>query len=179
MRTKTESQEWSRLRGKKHRCKRLYISILLWFLGRAVQAASKHDPAIQRETASLPDQFSFSLTVMPAGPAMTLKKENGNLQYLRRGLPDGQHTLRMCVKSVNLAYRIFTFRESNAEAAARDRIIAEGPVSYVCPVVRILDRIEIILFPRFLAVRAVKRYIKPKRSGLMRLIVCSRAAVKP
>ena len=39
--------------------KRAYVSIFLWFTGRAIQAAAKVDEQVRREFNSLPDDFTF------------------------------------------------------------------------------------------------------------------------
>ena len=57
--------------------KKAYVAVMLWFVGRSIPIAAKVDPGIGREIADLPDGFTFSLGVLPAGPAMIVGKEFG------------------------------------------------------------------------------------------------------
>jgi hypothetical protein len=55
--------------GKKS-LKRDYVAIMMWFMGRAIQAAAAVDRAVKKEFADMPDSFTFALSVMPNGPHM-------------------------------------------------------------------------------------------------------------
>lgn len=167
------------IQGSRHPAKRIYISLLLWIVGRAIQAAGRISPAVQKECRRLPDDFSFALKVLPRGPSMTIVKQDDTLHYLRKGLKDNNPELLMGIKTIDSAFRIFTFRESTAEAAARDRLITDGPIPFACTMVRILDSIEILLLPRILAKRAVKRYKSPKHKYVQRFRIYTRVFINP
>jgi len=47
---------------------------MLWFVGRAIQAAAVVDDDVKKEFENLPDGFTFSLGVMPNGPTMIVGK---------------------------------------------------------------------------------------------------------
>ena len=66
--------------------------------------------------------------------------------------------LNIKIKHLEGAILLFTFQESTATAAARDRMSVEGEVPHACTVVRILDMVEVLLLPEILAGLAVKRY---------------------
>ena len=62
--------------------KRAYVAVMLWFVGRSIQAAAKMDEAVRGEFAAFPSGFNFALGVMPAGPYMVVgKDEDGRVRY--------------------------------------------------------------------------------------------------
>ena len=63
--------------------KKAYVAIMLWFVGRAIQAAARVDKEVKREFEKLPEGFTFCLGVMPKGPYMIVgKNEKGRVKYL-------------------------------------------------------------------------------------------------
>jgi len=140
-------------------CKRVYIGLMLWFVGRAMAAASKVDARIQKEVARLPEGFAFALSVAPAGPCMVVGKDGqSRLKFLGTSPAGHKVDLHMQIKNIEAAFRMFSFQESTAVAACRNRLIVDGNVGLGCVVVRILDAVEVYLLPKVLARLAVKRY---------------------
>ena len=139
--------------------KRAYLSINLWFMGRAIQAASRVDDQVRREFRSLPDKFTFALGVMPNGPYFVVQKSGAdNARYIGRRIDAQPVDLTMAFKHLEAGMLTFTFRENTPVATARDRLVVDGEVSYACAVVRILDIVQIYLLPKVIARLAVKRY---------------------
>ncbi len=141
--------------------KKIYVAVMLWFVGRAVQAASRVDSRIKQAVESLPKDFSFSLGVFPAGPSMMIQKlDRGVLKY--RGPVKSTATrkpdLEMQIKHLEAAVFLFTFQESTCVSTARNRLIVSGDVPASLTVVRILDAVEVYLLPGIIAELAVKRY---------------------
>jgi len=139
--------------------KRAYVAVMLWFVGRAIQAAARVDKVVKKEFEALPEEFTFSLGVEPNGPHMIVgKNKKGRVKYMG-WKPEGKNIdLKMKIKNLEAAILMFTFQESTAIATARDRMIVDGEVSYACAVVRVLDIVEVYLLPRLIARLAVKRY---------------------
>ncbi|MCX5853379.1 MAG: hypothetical protein NTZ24_02125 [Deltaproteobacteria bacterium] len=139
--------------------KKDYVSIMLWFVGRAIQAASAVDKDVRKEFEQLPDHFTFSLGVMPDGPHMIVgKTKKGIVQYIGWDAEGRDIDLKMKIKNIEAAMLLFTFQESTALATARNRLIVDGEVPHACAVVRILDIVEVYLLPKIIAKLAVKRY---------------------
>lgn len=137
---------------------RTYVGIFLWFTGRAIQAAAKVDKQVQKEFDNLPDDFTFSLGCLPAGPWMVIGKEKGAVKYLGSN-PGGRHLhVRLAIKNVDAAFLILSFQESTALATTRNRLITDGEVPYALAIIRILDIVEVYLLPKLIASLAVKRY---------------------
>ncbi len=139
--------------------KKAYVAVMLWFVGRSIPIAAKVDPGIGREIADLPDGFTFSLGVLPAGPAMIVGKDaSGRPRYLGRHTEKQKVDLSLKIRHIEAAIGMFTFQESTAVATARNRLIVDGEVPHACAVVRILDAVEVYLLFKVLARLAVKRY---------------------
>jgi aldehyde:ferredoxin oxidoreductase len=163
-----------RLAPLRRRFARGYCGFLLWFLGKAAAAASRHDEEIAEEFRKLPEGFTFALQVTADGPAMVLGRDSGGRGVYYGGsayLLDNPVDLVLRIKTLSGAMLLFTFRESTVTSQAHDRLAVDGPVPQACAVVRILNRLECIILPRFIARRAVRRYRKPVKLAAKRLAV--------
>jgi hypothetical protein len=139
--------------------KRDYVAVMMWFMGRAIQAAAAVDEAVKKEFAGMPDGFTFALSVMPNGPHMIVGKDQRGFARYRGWDSEGKKIdLDMKIKNIEAAMLIFTFQESTALATARERLIVDGEVAHACAIVRILDIVEVYLLPKIIAKLAVKRY---------------------
>lgn len=139
--------------------KRIYLNLMLWFVGRAVQAASRVDPQVRNEFQTLPLGFTFRLGAFPNGPWMVVQKdEMGRVRYLGAKVKDRVVDLSMTLKSMDALFLLFSFQESTPVSNARGRLFVEGEVPHACAVVRILDIVQVYLLPKFIAKLAIKRY---------------------
>lgn len=145
--------------------KRAYVAMFLWFTGRAIQAAAKADDQVKKEFQSLPEDFTFSLGCLPAGPWMVVGKKTGIVKYLGGTPPEKQH-VRLAIKNLDAGFLILSFQESTALATTRNRLVTDGEVPYALAVIRILDIVEVYLLPKIIASLAVKRY--PKNWSIFR-----------
>lgn len=157
---------------------RIYLSLLFWVTGRAVQAAWRTDGEVRREFDTLPDLFSFRLSVYPSGPGLTIMKKEGTVRYIRKG-EESPADLHLMIKSLSHGMSLFTFQESTALSASRGRIAIYGDLSYACSIVRVLDRVEIYLLPRAIAKQAVKRYESPPAKHRKRFMIYLRVLFSP
>jgi hypothetical protein len=140
---------------------RMYLAVMLWFVGRAIQAAAKVDPVVKKEFDELPEGFKFTLTAAPEGPSMVVGKDPaGNVKYLGSSLDGHQLNVKMTLKSMEGLFLLFSFQESTPTANARDRLFVEGSVPDACAAVRVLDIVQVYLLPKPVAKLAIKRYPK-------------------
>jgi hypothetical protein len=139
--------------------KRWYLALTLWFVGRAVQAASRVDKEVKEEIDRLPEGFCFSLGVDPAGPCMIVGKDpRGRAKYLGWNPAGKRIDLALRIKHLEAAMLLFTFQEGTALSACRNRQTVDGDIAAACTVVRILNAVQVYLLPKALAKLAVKRY---------------------
>ena len=63
--------------------KKVYVAVMLWVVGRAIQAASRVDSVVKEEFSNLRDDFMLRLWVAPNGPNMFVGKDkNGKVKYM-------------------------------------------------------------------------------------------------
>ena len=138
-----------------------YLGFMLWFVGRAIQAAARVDADVKKEFEDLPDGFTMALAAAPNGPAMVVgKNENGKVKYMGWKTDGIDLDVKMTIKSIEAFFYIFTFREGTSVANARDRLFVEGGLPEACAAVRVLDIVQVYLLPKPVAKLAVKRYPK-------------------
>lgn len=138
---------------------RRYLSLMLWVMGRAVQAAARVDRAVAKEFAAMPEGYTFSLGAHPSGPHMVVGKDKkGKVRYLGGRIERQPVHLQMMLKSMGHLFALFTFRENTPVANARSRFFMTGDVPQACAVTRIMDTVQVYLLPRPLARLTVKRY---------------------
>ena len=139
--------------------KKLYVTVLMWFLKRALQAGSSVDAEIQEECSRLPAGFSFRFRVHPFGPEMVLMLDSGHrLRVPRQKDYPARFDVDIRFKHLQAAILLFTFQEGTTEAFARDRMVVYGSLPEALRIVRILNIVEVYLLPKFLAKKAVKEY---------------------
>ncbi|MBU0970600.1 MAG: hypothetical protein KKC20_08125 [Proteobacteria bacterium] len=159
---------------------RIYLGTMLWFVGRAIQAAARVDHQVKKEFERMPPNYTFSLGAFPNGPYMVVGKDDrGKVAYLGGDLSKHPVDLEMTLKSMEHLFVLFTFRESTPTANSRDRMIVSGDVPQACAAVRILDIVQVYLLPKFIARLAIKRYPKwsLKRHTLDRSLILIRTLI--
>lgn len=171
-------KKFTEIKPGKRVFKRLYLKLMLWFTGRAIQAAAKVDPVVKSEFAAMPDEYTFCLGAFPSGPYMVVGKDAiGRVQYLGSSIKKRDIDLTMLFKSTAHFFLAFTFQESTPVANARDRLFVDGDVPQACAVVRILDIVQVYLLPKAIARLAIKRYPRwsLKRHTINRVLINIRA----
>ena len=136
---------------------RQYVGLMMGVVGRALVAASKADEVIRKEVAAFPEGYVLGMTVVPNGPAFHARVQgDGTLKLLKNfaGKPD----LNACFKHISHAFLVLSLQEGTARAFANDRIYVDGEVSQAIRLVRCLSRMEVLILPKLVAERAVKRY---------------------
>lgn len=157
--------------------KKIYVAIMLWIVGRAIQAASRVDREVKEEFSRLPEDFMMHLHVLPSGPGMIVGKDKkGKVKYMGWNPKGKRITLDMKVKNIEGAMLMFTFQESTCVASARNRLAVSGNVPDTMAFIRILNIVETYLLPKIITSLAVKRYPKwsqmnPFRKYIGRVLV--------
>lgn len=143
----------------RRRLQSAYLRFMLWFVGRAVQAAARVDREVAKEFSDMPDGYTFSLGAYPGGPHMVVGKDDkGRARYLGGRIDRQPVHLQLMLKSMGHLFTLFTFRESTPVANARARLFVTGDVPQACAAVRILDIVQVYLLPKPVAKLAIKRY---------------------
>ncbi len=173
-------EDFVEIKPKGKPLKRTYISLMFWYVGRAIQAAAKVDPVVKQEFEELPDGYTFAMGAFPNGPWMVIGKDDaGRVKYLGHNVKDKTIDLWMTLKSVEALFLLFSLQESTPVANARDRLFVEGDLRNGCAVVRLMDIVQVYLLPKFIAKIAIKRYPRwtLKRHVIDRFLVSARTII--
>ena len=138
--------------------KRPYVALMMDVIGRGLEAASQVDEKIQREVRKLPDGFMFDMRALPSGPCFVMEKDSDcSLRYLGSTAPR-KPDVSLKFKHLNHAFLVLSFQEGTARAFANDRLLVDGEIAHAMKLVRCLNRMESLILPKVVAVRALKRY---------------------
>ena len=127
-----------------------YVKIMMDVIGRGLVMASQVDDEVRYEISKFPVNFILSMDVFPHGASFKARVNEQHLLELvtsKEIKPD----LTITFKHVHHAFLVFSFQESTAQAFANDRMIADGDLSYAIRLVRCLNKIEALIFPKLVA----------------------------
>lgn len=88
---------------------------MLAFIGHGLAKAGRTDKRIQQEIESLPDGFTFSMSVMPRGPCLYMKKSDGRIKPGRKN-SETKPDVDIQFKHLAHAFSTLTFQEGTTEA---------------------------------------------------------------
>jgi hypothetical protein len=136
---------------------RTYVNLMMGVVGRGLVSTSRHDASVRREVSAFPAGYVFQMVVMPSGPAFSTEVQaDGTLRLLKNF--QGKADLAVRFKHLSHAFLVLSFQEGTARAFANDRMYVDGDVSHAIRMVRCLSRMEVLILPKIIAERAVKRY---------------------
>ncbi len=140
-----------------YRAQLVYVRIMLWLVGRLLQSASRVDPVIRAEVSTLPADFAFAMRLHSGAAGLVMAREGERLRHVpARRAP--HPSLVFEFKHVTHAFLVLGFVEGTARAFANDRMTLGGDVAMAMRIVRCLNRMEVLVLPKFVARRAVKQY---------------------
>jgi hypothetical protein len=139
----------------KYPAKENIARIALLALGYTFEVVSRDCPEMKAEIAGWNEGRTFALGVLPDGPAVTMKKENGRIKYLGRGIKNP--SLIIYFKNMDAALMVFTGLMGAHTAAVQNRVIIHGNITESVEVVRAMAIVQAYLFPDFVVRRTYKR----------------------
>ena len=139
--------------------KNLVTKVTLYFLGMGIQTGYEIDPIVKREIDKWPDPFIFLFSILN-GPKMAVQKKDGVVRYL------GQHPnlpadVELCFKNPEFGFMIMTGQMSTQDAIAHNRQFVKGDLSQTMAVIRVMSRVQALLFPGIIAKYYINRVPKP------------------
>jgi hypothetical protein len=158
--------------------KRLYLSIMLWFMGRAIQAAARVDREVRKAFDAIPDGFTFALNVAPDGPAMVVGKDQSRqVRYLGSQYPAALYRSEADPQEHRNGDPALHLSGIHGHGGGQRPANCGWGTPAACTVVRILDMVEVFLLPKRLASLAVRRYPQwpPLRKYMGRVLIYMRA----
>ena len=145
--------------------KSVYCKITMALLGWFIPSVACGKESVKNEVRSLPDNFVCRMRVWPDGAAVAFARRGDRLEKIKvKELEDKPEMIDLDVilKSLEGAWLMFTFQEGTSAAEANGRLVVKGNLSSACTFIRIMDMVEILLLPRFISSRLVKKWEKVK-----------------
>jgi hypothetical protein len=143
-----------------YRIKKTVVSIALLALGVVFERVSKHSTALKQELKDWKKGIVISLGVLPKGPAISIKEENGMIRYLGRGYkkPD----VKILFKNVDSAFLPFTAQMGSHTAFVQHRALLHGSVVDGIKANRAMGIVQTYLLPGIVFGKIFKQ--KPRLS---------------
>jgi hypothetical protein len=136
--------------------KKIVVKTVLMLLGRALKKAHKVDKDIAHYYEKLPENISFGFEVYPDGPCLSVFRTSDKITISCHC--SDELDILFIFKNLEAAFMVFTTKKSTIRAYAENRISVKGDIGNVMYLMRIIDRIQVLLFPKFIAKRVVKGY---------------------
>ena len=145
-----------------HRAKTVISKIVLFFLGRGIQTLYNQDSIVKREIMGWKENFVIQITTQNHDVDWKLKKENEKLIRTETENID----LSISFKSIDILFKLVTGRLGVAQAYAEHRFLLKGDIKDAMSFVRVIDRTEGYLFPKFITKGILKQIPKREKSML-------------
>lgn len=137
-------------------------NIIFKVLARGVCVLNEKDSTIQSEIDALPEEYTFSLGILPYGDYVYILKRNGKL-YVNKDY-NGTVDLSIAFKNAKSATRVMLARSSIAESYCRHDLLVSGDIAEAMGLVRVINRAEKYLFPHFMTKRFLPKIKKEYNS---------------
>lgn len=124
-------------------------------LGVTFELCSKYVPEMQKEISDWEDGRNVGIGVLPNGPYITVRKENGQFKYIGSGLQDAD--ISILFKNLDSAMLIFLGQLGAANAVAENRVCVQGQNYMAMQVTRAMAIVQTYLFPGFILKNTFKR----------------------
>jgi len=145
--------------------KKSVVSTSLLALATAFEMVSKSDPELKKEIADWEDGRTFSMGVLPEGPAITLKKEGDRVVYMGKGIKNPKLTIYF--KNVDAALLPLAGMMGAHTAFIQHRAILHGNIAEAMQTNRALAIVQNYLLPGIILKGITKRPPKMNASQLM------------
>jgi hypothetical protein len=109
-----------------YRLKKMVVGIALLALGGTFEKVSKHSAELKEEIKTWKKGIVISLGVLPNGPSISLKEQNGTIKYLGRGYKNPD--VKIIFKNMDSAFLPFTAQMGSHMAFVQHRAMVHGSV---------------------------------------------------
>lgn len=136
--------------------KKLYVKITFWLLSRSLKVVHKIDKEVEKFWSKIENSNSFAFIIEPKGPCLVVKREGEKI--ITTTSCKEQADILFIFKTINSAFSVFSAQKPTIRAYAENRILIKGDIGDIMWVMRIMDRVQFYLFPRFIAKRVIKKF---------------------
>ncbi len=140
----------------------LISKIVLFFLGRGIQTLAKNDSMVKHEIQQWKENFVIQITTEDKKVNWQIQKRKGTIVRTKQD----KVNLSICFKSVDILFQLVTGRFGVSKAYAEHRFLLQGEIKDAMSFVRVIDRTEGYLFPKFITKSILKEIPKREKSML-------------
>lgn len=128
--------------------KNKFCNLIFICLARGIAGLINKDKIITNDFDTLPIGFKINLGILPYGTYLGLIKTNSGFLIKKNGFatPD----LIVTFKNTKSAKKVMLAKKSIAQSFSEHAIIVGGDIAQALVLVRIINRVECYLFPRFM-----------------------------
>ncbi len=137
------------------RAKRALAETSLLALSAMFELTSEHVKAMKLEVAGWENGRRIGIGVLPQGPYVTIKFEDGKFKHIGKGLVDPH--VSILFKNLDSAVLIFAGLIGAPQAVAENRVLINGDNSYAMQVTRAMAIVQTYLFPAAILNKTFKR----------------------
>lgn len=129
--------------------KEMFVRLMFFLFGRALQTVSRLDETVQQEVAEWPEGFMVLHRVLPDGPRMAIvRNRKGRLEY-KGGKPGEEEAdLVISIKNLESIFLIVSLQIGMFQAFAENRVAVKGNVPVALSMTRCLNILVTYLVPR-------------------------------
>lgn len=147
--------------------KKSVISIIVFFLRRALLATYKFDKYVRQEVSCWNEGAVVVIEAFKNGPRINLVKEDNKLVH-KKYVEEDKINVYIMFKAINSSFEVFTGTIGLDRAYCENRMIIKGNLFMTMSIVRIFNICEYYLFPKFIWRKILSE--KPKTSSNSLLI---------
>jgi hypothetical protein len=148
-----------------YRTKKTVVNVALLALGVTFEKVSKHSAELKEEIKDWKKGIVISIGVLPKGPAISLKEENGIIRYLGKG--EKKPDVKIYFKNVDSAFLPFTAQMGSHTAFVQHRALVHGSVVDGIKANRAMGIVQAYLLPGIVFKKVFK--VPPKLSFKQKL----------
>jgi len=154
-----EKVDYEKLYTKNNFFKNLYVSTMLFAVGRAYETAYSLDKRLQKEFSILPIGFCFELCVHPKGPrAFIYINEKHKISYSKKFHKEAD--IQMKFRNLDRAFTVFTFKIGANQSFAQNGLLVSGDLPITMIFMRTLAIVESYLLPDFITKNILRELVK-------------------
>lgn len=147
--------------------KKFVVGTVFAVLGRGMKGVVKVDSKAKEYFDELKDGFVFRLCVLPSGPALVLKKENGHfVSVKKREANNIKIDLDIQFKNLQVALPVVLGMAGVSQGYAENRFILKGEIADSMRIVDLINLTEAYLFPKFITKKFMDVIPKKQKSSL-------------
>ena len=135
--------------------KTIVVKIVFFVFGKALKAVSQYDEDAKKEIELLPEGLTVIFEVVPFGPYMSCKIENGRIKYL--GLKKVDEDNAFVFKHIEPIFKMLTGQIGLPQVYTENSLTTRGDLAASMIFYRVSNIVQFYLWPKFIAKIVLKK----------------------